>query len=211
MAKDAGFSGAGWRWLPAIAAGLIVAVLISALFSRATAAGSAADEAARCSAACARRRKGNRSPCERRPGGRRELHDPTPLFLPRAGAAPKRTFLHRCPKGRSRGILRGSSLPRIVSDSASPRLPVSRPAEVLLTSPPRSNPLVGFGRTDATVPALGSRLAFISAADARTGTVVLTDSLPDAPGAPPEVRKGDWSPLELWRRWIPQGSSRRLC
>jgi hypothetical protein len=130
--------------------------------------------------------------------GDANLHDPTPLFLPTRWSSAEKDVPTPLPEGSFKGYP-----PRLIFAENSlglglaPASPVSRPAEVLLTSPPRSNPLVGFGRTDATVPALGSRLAFISAADARTGTVVLTDSLPDAPGAPPEVRKGDWSPLEF--------------
>jgi hypothetical protein len=126
------------------------------------------------------------------------LHDPTPLFLPTRWSSARKDVASPLPEGSFKGYE-----PRLVFPEddlglgLAPAAPPSRPAEALRTSPLGSNPLVGIGRADSPVPALGPRLAFVSAAEARTGRIVFTESLLDAPGAPPELRNRAWSPLEF--------------
>jgi hypothetical protein len=195
-----GSPGLARQWLPAIAAGIVLIGLASALFRpppplpagppgppppsvrllRSTAKGAdfpggsdlASEDAA--------------------------LHDPTPLFLPTRWSSAQKELPDRPPEGSFTGYA-----PRLVFAAdrlgldLEPAAPQMRAAGALLESPLGSNPLIGFGRADARVPALGPRLACVSAADARTGRIVFIYSIPDAPGAPAELRTRAWEPLEF--------------
>jgi hypothetical protein len=121
------------------------------------------------------------------------FHDPRPLFLP--------TRWNNTPE-----------VPRPEADEAfhpfPPQLafatnqlrlnlpaPVKAPAnpvEALVTDPP-GNPILGFGRTDASVPVMPPRGAFIEIVGAGTGTPVFSRALADA--RPPLAAA--WQPLEF--------------
>jgi hypothetical protein len=174
-----------------MAAGLVLALVIAALFRSPSPPGSA--RPAQPSPAVRLVHSG-----EDLAGEDAALHDPTALFLPTRWSSARKDAPARPPEGSFTGYG-----PRLVFTEDKPGLglvpapPPSRPAEALRASPLGSNPLVGIGRTDAPVPALGLRLALVSAAEARTGRIVFSESLHDAPDAPPELRNRAWSPLEF--------------
>jgi len=199
MTPDKGLLNAARRWLPAIAAGAVVAALVLALF-RAPSPQPAGQPARPLSPVrLVRPEENGADPLASGDlAGYAALHDPTPLFLPTHWTSAQKDNPAPPPEGSFKGYA-----PRLefaednLALGLAPAGPPSRPAEALQTSPLGSNPLVGFGRTDAPVPALESRLAFVSVAEARSGAIALTESLHDAPNVPPGLRNGDWAPLEF--------------
>lgn len=200
MAADAGLFRTVRRWLPAIASGLVLIVLAAALFR--VPSQPPAGRAAQPSPAVRLVRSG-RADATLHPGASLEgedatLHDPTTLFLPTPWSSAQKDAPVPPPEGSFTGYE-----PRLVFAEdklglgLAPEAPVLRPADALQTSPLGSNPLIGIGRTDAPVPALGPRLVFVAAAEARTGRIVLAESLAVLPSAPPELRSRAWSPLEF--------------
>jgi hypothetical protein len=193
-------SGPARRWLPAIAAGLVLILLASALFRPAPPLPAGLPAPPPPSVRLVRfASRGADSP-----GGGdlasedAALHDPTPLFLPTRWSSAQKELPARPPEGSFTGYA-----PRLVFAEdrlgleLEPAAPPMRAADALRESPLGSNPLIGFGRADAPVPALGPRLARVSAADVRTGRIVFTESILDAPGAPAELRTRAWEPLEF--------------
>ena len=196
---DAGLPGAVRQWLPAIAAGMVLIVLAAALFRRPPAPPAAPVSPPAPSVRLLRSAGGGTDPTAGDLAGEdAALHDPTPLFLPTHWSSAQKDIPARPPEGSFTGYE-----PRLVfaGDRLGlglvPAAPPLRAAEALQAGPLGSNPLIGIGRADAPPPALGPRMACVSAADARTGRVVLTESIPDAPGAPVELRTRAWEPLEF--------------
>ena len=197
---EKGSPGPARRWLPAIAAGIVLIALASALFRPPPPLPAGPAAAPRPSVRLVR------SPAKGADflGGSdlasedAALHDPTALFLPTRWSSAQKELPDRPPEGSFMGYA-----PRLVFAEdrlgldLKPAAPPMRAADALRESPLGSNPLIGFGRTDAPVPALGPRLACVSAADVRTGRIVLTESIPDAQGAPAELRTRAWEPLEF--------------
>jgi len=195
---EKGSSGLARQRLPAIAAGLALIVLASALFRPPPPAPAGPPAPPPPSVRLVRSAaKG----ADSLGGGDlasedAALHDPTPLFLPTRWSSAQKELPDRPPEGSFTGYA-----PRLVF--AEDRLgldlehaaPPMRAADALREGPLGSNPLIGFGRAEAPVPALGQRLARVSAADVRTGRIVFTESIPDAPGAPAELRSRAWEPL----------------
>ena len=129
------------------------------------------------------------------------LHDPTPLFLPtRWNSTPEvprpepgDAFLPYPPELVFATNQLTLNLP--------PTIPVpANPAEALVADPP-GNPLLGFGRTDASVPVLPARGAFIEIVGAGSGVPVLSRALADA--RPPTA--APWQPLEFVVQVEPAG------
>jgi hypothetical protein len=190
MAADSGIVNALRRSLPAIAAGLVLVILIAALFRPAQ---PPIAQPNRPSPAVRLVRSG-----EDLAGEDAALHDPTPLFLPTRWSSAQKGIPAPPPESSFAGYE-----PRLVFPEdtlglgLTPASPPLRPAEALESSPLGSNPMIGIGRTDVPVPVLDSRLACVSAAESRTGRIVLTEPIKDVPGAPPALRNGAWTPIEF--------------
>jgi hypothetical protein len=197
---DAGIPGAVRRWLPAVAAGLLLIVLSAALFRPPPPQPSAA-AAPRVPVVRLVRPPGN-GPDSAADGDLSgedaALHDPTPLFLPTRWSSAQKDVPPPPPEGSFTGYAPRLVFPEDRLDlGLSSSAPPMGAAEVLRTGPLGSNPLIGIGWTASPVPALGPRLACVSARDVRTGRIVFTDSIPDAPGAPAELQARAWEPLEF--------------
>jgi hypothetical protein len=119
------------------------------------------------------------------------LHDPAPLFLPTEWNS------RPAPPTRDPGVAFSSYAPdyHFPTDGLAVALPRDLPAnfaDALADNPP-GNPLLGLGRSDAPVPSLRPRGAFVEIVAAGTGATVLSTALPDA--RPPEGVL--WHPLEF--------------
>jgi hypothetical protein len=121
------------------------------------------------------------------------LHDPTPLFLPtRWNSTPA------VPQPEPGDAFHPFPAELVfATDQLKLNLPPpvtvpASPPEALVTRAP-GNPLLGIGRTDASVPVLPSRGAFIEIAAAGTGAPVFSRALADA--RPPT--SAPWQPLEF--------------
>lgn len=120
------------------------------------------------------------------------LTDPTPLFLPTkwnatqkiaAGPEPGRAFNDYAPS------FRGSSPDKVLPPPV--EVPAT-PVDGLLAGSP-TPPLAGFGRRDATAPALPGRGAFLEIVAEGSGRRIVSRALPDA--APPG--ENTWQPMEF--------------
>jgi hypothetical protein len=197
---EKGPPGPARRWLPAVAAGFVLIFLAAALFRPQPPLPAGPPAPPRPSVRLVRSSARDAD----LPGGGdiasedAALHDPTPLFLPTRWSSAQKEL----PGLPSEGSFTGYA-PRLVFAEdrlgldLEPAGPPMRAADALREGPQGSNPLIGFGRTQAPVPALGPRLARVCAADVRTGRIVFEESIPDAPGAPAELRTGAWEPLEF--------------
>jgi hypothetical protein len=121
------------------------------------------------------------------------LNDPTPLFLPTEwNSAPD------LPQRELGGAFQGyPDELAFATDKLKLALPPpvavpASPAEALVSGAP-GNPLLGIGRTDASVPVLPVRGAFVEIVATGTGAPVLARALADA--RPPQA--ADWQPLEF--------------
>jgi hypothetical protein len=126
--------------------------------------------------------------------GEADLHDPTYLFLPNALSSAQRTPAR--PQEESFADNPEEFAVSNVIDfgpGTNPTSPPSGPLAALQRPPLGANPLIGFGRTDAVAAPLAQRAAFISVAEARTGNVVYTYSVPHDGDSAPELPQ----PLEF--------------
>ena len=125
-----------------------------------------------------------------------QLTDPTPLFLPTKwnaaqkvviGPEPGRIFENYAPKfsPASAGNELKLNLPPPVAVPATP-------VEALAAGSPEA-PLFGFGQTDAKLPELPARGAFVEIIAEGTGQRVFSKALLDA--KPPG--EGSWEPMEF--------------
>jgi len=121
------------------------------------------------------------------------FHDPTPLFLPtRWNSTPE------VPEPEAGDAFHPypAELAFATNDlklNLPPPVTVpGSPAEALVANPP-GNPILGFGQTDASVPILPARGAFIEIVNAGTGAPVYSRALTDA--RPPTTAL--WQPLEF--------------
>ena len=171
------------RWVVAIGTGLVVTVLLGAL-ARVPPAPAARPPAARPTIVLA--------PPDALRREETSLRDPAPLFLPTPWnsrpAAPQPdpgvAFKSYPPE------------PRFSPESLAIRLPSkvpASPAEALVADPP-GNALLGLGRTDAPVPVLAARGAYVEIAVAGTGNPVFSGILE---GAHPPDGGAFWLPLEF--------------
>jgi hypothetical protein len=120
------------------------------------------------------------------------FHQPRPLFLPTRWNStpdvprpePDEAFQPLPPTLFATNELK-LDLPAAVQAPANP-------VDALVSKPP-GNPVLGFGRTDAAVPVLPTRGAFIEIVGAGTGTPVFSRALADA--RPPLATA--WQPLEF--------------
>ncbi len=142
------------------------------------------------------------------------LHDPTPLFLP--------TQYNSTPEAPRRilGVAFTSYPPELAFATEELKVdgilpaPIPaplRPADALVENPP-TNPLLGFGRTDRSVPVLASRGAFVEIVAAGTGARVFSRALAQLPPIEAGNRRlipppGDvtWQPLEFMVKVDPIG------
>lgn len=134
--------------------------------------------------------------------GEAEVFDPMPLFLPtKHNAAPKSVempefgaaFPNYQPKlsfDTSGLRLEALSLPKPVAD---PPSPATAPGAVL-AMPSVGSLAVGFGRTEAAVPALKGRGAYVEVVSASTGRKFVAESLVES--ARPRSTS-PWLPMEF--------------
>jgi hypothetical protein len=179
---QAGAPGEKRRWLVATGGGVGLTLLLAGLF-RAPAVPPAPPPASRPKIVLA--------PPDTLLREQTALLDPTPLFLPTKWNS------RPAPPQRDPGVAFASYPPayHFGTDALGVALPQdvpARPVEALLGDVP-GNPLLGFGRTDAPVPALSPRGGFVEIVAAGTGTTVFSGVLPDA--HPPEGVL--WQPLEF--------------
>jgi hypothetical protein len=177
------------RWAVAIAAGLGLSAMVLLLF-RAPRSPAAAAVAPRLTVGLGRSVQGS---ADAVPYEDAIFHEPTPLFLPtRWNSTPDvprpeadEAFNPFPPQLAFATNELRLNLPAPV------KAPVS-PVEALVANTP-GNPILGFGRTDASVPQLPARGAFIEIVGAGTGTPVFSRALADA--RPPLAAA--WQPLEF--------------
>jgi len=169
------------RWVAAIAAGVVATVLLAGLF-RAPPSAARPAPAVKPTIVLA--------PTDPLLKEEMALHDRAPLFLPTEWNS------RPAPPRRDPGVAFASYPPdlRFAVDglplSLLPNDVPARPADELVDNPP-GNPLLGLGQTDAPVPVLAPRAAFVEIAAAGTGAPVLSGVLAGA--HPPEGVL--WRPL----------------
>jgi hypothetical protein len=126
--------------------------------------------------------------------------DPTPLFLPTEWNSSPPEPGRREPEGAFKGygpIYAFSDNELQLNLPASIAVPAGPPNALVDNAP--GNPLVGMGRTDATVAPLAPRWAFVEIIAAASGRRIWAQGLTAASGVPPPaaLREGNWRPLEF--------------
>jgi hypothetical protein len=177
------------RWVVAIAAALGLTAAVGALF-RAPRPAAALAAAPRLTVSLGRSGQGSADVV---PYEDAIFHEPTPLFLPtRWNGTPE------VPRPEADEAFQ-TFPPKLAFPTNELRLnlpaPVRAPAspvEALVANPP-GNPVLGFGRTNASVPVLPTRGAYIEIVGAGTGAPVFSRALADA--RPPLAAA--WQPLEF--------------
>ena len=129
-----------------------------------------------------------------------DFKDPTPLFLPTVWNSSPPEPGRREPEGTFKGygpIYAFSDNELQLNLPSSIAVPAG-PANALVENAP-GNPLVGLGRTDATVAPLAPRWAFVEIIAAASGRRRLAQELTAVSDAAPPaaLRGGNWRPLEF--------------
>jgi hypothetical protein len=170
------------RWMVAIGAGVVATLVFGTLF-RAPRPPASPPPAAKPAVTVA--------PPDTLLGEETALRDPAPLSLPTEWNS------RPAPPERDPGVAFSSYPPEthFATDALALALPndvPAKPADARLSNAP-GNPILGMGRTDAPVPALGARGGLLEIAAAGTGEPVLSAILADA--HPPDGVF--WHPLEF--------------